>query len=143
MRRPNAEKIWRNGSAVSCGCRRQPTKLIANNTRQRRQDSPRAAETRRDGQRRQGTKGLAVEMADFTSQLKSRVSALAENAREITLDFDAASGSRFFDNDEQTMKDVHTLLAGRLDREKLEALRRLVAVLLPSAIPLSLLLIGS
>jgi AP-3 complex subunit beta len=67
-------------------------------------------------------------MADFTAQLKSRVSALADNAREITLDFEAASGSRFFDNDDQTMKEVQTLLAGRLDREKLEALRRLVAV---------------
>jgi len=67
-------------------------------------------------------------MVDFTSQLKSRVSALAENAREITLDFEAASGSRFFDNDDQTLKEVQALLAGRLDREKLEALRRLVAV---------------
>ena len=67
-------------------------------------------------------------MTDFTSSLKSRVSALAENARDLTLDFEAASGSRFFDNDDQTMKEVQTLLTSRLDREKLEALRRLVAV---------------
>jgi hypothetical protein len=67
-------------------------------------------------------------MSDFTSTLKSRVSALAENARDLTLDFEAATGSRFFDNDDQTMKEVQTLLGGRLDREKLEALRRLVAV---------------
>ena len=67
-------------------------------------------------------------MSDFASTLKSRVSALAENARDLTLDFEAASGSRFFDNDDQTMKEVQTLLSGRLDREKLEALRRLVAV---------------
>jgi hypothetical protein len=67
-------------------------------------------------------------MADFTSTLKSRVSALAENARDFTLDFEAASGSRFFDNDEQTLKELQTLLVSRLDREKLEALRRLVAV---------------
>jgi hypothetical protein len=67
-------------------------------------------------------------MSDFTSTLKSRVSALAENARDLTLDFEAASGSRFFDNDDQTMKEVQTLLSSRLDREKLEALRRLVAV---------------
>jgi hypothetical protein len=68
-------------------------------------------------------------MTDFTSSLKSRVSALAENARDLTLDFEASSGSRFFDSDEQTMKEVQTLLSSRLDREKLEALRRLVAVL--------------
>jgi hypothetical protein len=67
-------------------------------------------------------------MTDFTSTLKSKVSALADNARDLTLDFEAASGSRFFDNDEQTMKEVQTLLGGRLDREKLEALRRLIAV---------------
>lgn len=67
-------------------------------------------------------------MTDFTSSLKSRVSAFAENARDLTLDFEAASGSRFFDNDDQTMKEVQTLLSSRLDREKLEALRRLVAV---------------
>lgn len=67
-------------------------------------------------------------MSDFTATLKSRVSALAENARELTLDFEAASGSRFFDNDEQTMKEIQTLLNGRLEREKLEALRRLIAV---------------
>jgi vesicle coat complex subunit len=67
-------------------------------------------------------------MSDFTSSLKSRVSALAENARDLTLDFEAASGSRFFDNDEQTLKEVHTLLNSRLEREKLEALRRLIAV---------------
>jgi hypothetical protein len=67
-------------------------------------------------------------MSDFTSSLKSRVSALAENARDLTLDFDAASSSRFFDHDDQTMKEIQTLLNGRLDREKLEALRRLVAV---------------
>jgi len=70
-------------------------------------------------------------MSDFTSTLKSRVSALAENARDLTLDFEAASGSRFFDNDDQTMKEVQTLLSSRLDREKLEALRRLVAVYSP------------
>jgi hypothetical protein len=69
-----------------------------------------------------------VVMSDFTSSLKSRVSALAENARDLTLDFEAASGSRFFDNDDQTMKEVQTLLNSRLDREKLDALRRLVAV---------------
>jgi hypothetical protein len=69
-----------------------------------------------------------TKMTDFTSSLKSRVSALAENARDLTLDFEAASGSRFFDNDDQTMKEVQTLLTSRLDREKLEALRRLVAV---------------
>jgi hypothetical protein len=69
-------------------------------------------------------------MADFTATLKSRVSALAENARELTLDFEAASGSRFFDSDEQTMKEIQTLLNGRLEREKLEALRRLIAVFL-------------
>jgi len=69
-------------------------------------------------------------MSDFTATLKSRVSALAENARELTLDFEAASGSRFFDNDEQTMKEIQTLLNGRLEREKLEALRRLIAVLI-------------
>ena len=68
-------------------------------------------------------------MTDFTSSLKSRVTALAENARDLTLDFEAASGSRFFDNDEQTLKEVQTLLNSRLDREKLEALRRLVAVI--------------
>jgi hypothetical protein len=67
-------------------------------------------------------------MTDFTSSLKSRVSALAENARDLTLDFEAASGSRFFDSDDQTMKEVQSLLSSRLDREKLEALRRLVAV---------------
>jgi len=69
-------------------------------------------------------------MGDFTATLKSRVSALAENARELTLDFEAASGSRFFDKDDQTMKEIQTLLNGRLEREKLEALRRLIAVLL-------------
>lgn len=68
-------------------------------------------------------------MTDFTSSLKSRVTALAENARDLTLDFEAASGSRFFDNDDQTLKEVQTLLSSRLDREKLEALRRLVAVI--------------
>ena len=68
-------------------------------------------------------------MTDFTSTLKSRVSALAENARDLTLDFEAASGSRFFDNDEHTLKELQTLLNGRLDREKLEALRRIVAVI--------------
>lgn len=68
-------------------------------------------------------------MSDFTSSLKSRVTALAENAREFTLDFDVTSRSRFFDNDEQTMKEIQTLLNSRLDREKLEALRRIVAVL--------------
>ena len=67
-------------------------------------------------------------MADLALTLKSRVSALAENARDLTLEFEAASGSRFFDNDEQTMKEVRTLLGSRLDREKLEALRKLVAV---------------
>ena len=72
----------------------------------------------------------APTMADFTSSIKSRVSALAENARDLTLDFEAASGSRFFDNDDQTMKEVQSLLSSRLDREKLEALRRLVAVVL-------------
>ena len=71
---------------------------------------------------------LDGKMTDFTSTLKSRVTALAENARDLTLDFEAASGSRFFDNDEQTLKEVQTLLSSRLDREKLEALRRLVAV---------------
>jgi hypothetical protein len=68
-------------------------------------------------------------MTDFTSSFKSRVSALAENARDFTLEFEAASGSRFFDSDDQTMKEVQSLLSSRLDREKLEALRRLVAVL--------------
>ena len=68
-------------------------------------------------------------MADFTGTLKSRVSALAENARDLTLDFEAASGSRFFDSDDQTMKEIQSLLVnGRLEREKLEALRRLIAV---------------
>lgn len=71
-------------------------------------------------------------MSDFTSSLKSRVSALAENARDLTLDFEAASGSRFFDSDDQTMKELDSLLQSRLDREKLEALRRLVAVSHPS-----------
>src|SRR5271169_1234420 len=76
--------------------------------------------------------GEQERMSDFTSTLKSRVSALAENARDLTLDFEAASGSRFFDNDDQTMKEVQALLSSRLDREKLEALRRLVAVYSPS-----------
>ena len=67
-------------------------------------------------------------MSDFTSSLKSRVTALAENARDLTLDFEATTSSRFFDNDEQSLKEIQTLLNGRLDREKLEALRRIVAV---------------
>lgn len=67
-------------------------------------------------------------MTDFTSSLKSRVSAFAENARDLTLDFEASSASRFFDSDDTTMKEVQILLNSRLDREKLEALRRLVAV---------------
>jgi hypothetical protein len=67
-------------------------------------------------------------MTDFTTGLKSRLSALAENARDLTLDLEAASGSRFFESDEQTLKEVQTLLNSRLDREKLEALRRIVAV---------------
>ena len=70
----------------------------------------------------------ATRMTDFAASLKSRVTALAENARDLTLDFEVSSGSRFFDNDEQTIKEVQALLNSRLEREKLEALRRLVAV---------------
>ena len=68
-------------------------------------------------------------MTDFTATLKSRITALAENARDFTLEFESTSGSRFFDSDDQTLREVQSLLNSRLDKEKLEALRRLVAVL--------------
>jgi len=76
-------------------------------------------------------------MVDFTATLKSRVSPLAENARDLTLDFESLSSSRFFDTDDQTMKDLQSQLSSRLDREKLSALRRLIAVHLLS-LPLML-----
>jgi hypothetical protein len=74
-------------------------------------------------------------MGDFTTTLKSRVSALAENARDFTLEFESLSSSQLFDTDEQTLKDLHTSLSARLDKEKLEALRRLVAVPSPNNTP--------
>jgi hypothetical protein len=73
-------------------------------------------------------KGEKDRMTDLSSSLKSQATALAENATDLTPDFEAVSASRFFDSDDQTVKEVQGRLSSRLDQEKLEALRRLVVV---------------
>lgn len=70
----------------------------------------------------------AIALAENASKLSQRVSqGIVENARELGLD----SASRYFDTSEEKMHDIRRQLDSRNDREKLDGLKRLIAVRAP------------
>ncbi|RUS17230.1 adaptor-related protein complex 3 beta 2 subunit, isoform CRA_c, partial [Jimgerdemannia flammicorona] len=68
----------------------------------------------------------AIQLAENAQKLSQRVSqGIVENARELGLD----SASHYFDTSEEKMHDIRRQLDARNDREKLDGLKRLIAMI--------------
>src|SRR5581483_2605298 len=69
----------------------------------------------------------AAAFAQNAAKLSKKVSeGLVENAREFGLE--ATSSGHYFDTSEEKMRDIRRQLDSRHDREKMDGLKRLIAV---------------
>ena len=78
----------------------------------------------------------AAALAQSAAKLSKKMSeGLVENAREFGLE--ATSSQHYFDTSEEKMLHIRKYLDSRHDREKLDGLKRLIAVSLVDVLPSS------
>ena len=86
--------------------------------------------------------GLNLNLSSFTentSRLGARISeSIAEHTRDLAIT--RGPGAAYFDAPEDKVRAVRRQLDSNSDREKLDAMKRLIAVRLPQAFKLTLLL---